>query len=73
MHASIIYKYHRWTLAVQIIQYRYCSTARFRDPEIELNPDQWFPVQSPDQEQIPVLTHLDSLRWIFLLPFGRRD
>ena len=25
-------------------------------------------VQSPDQGQLPVLTHLDSLRWIFLLP-----
>ena len=43
----------------------------FSDTEIELNPDHRILSQRPDQGQLPVLMHLDSLRWTY--PLRRRD
>ena len=42
----------------------------FSDTKIELNPDHRILSQRPDQGQLPVLMHLDSLRWTYPLPFA---
>ena len=47
------------------------STATFSITERALHVDQSFWSQNPEQGQLPVLMHLNRLRWILLLPFGK--